>query len=128
MVQIFDAIVAPAFLGGSSEELSQAKQIVTELCCLPLAVDQAGASIASNICTIDAYLQMYSKNRQKLLADPFFKGASDYGRAVYGTWDLSFRAIEAMTNNGTTSDFMRAEAAESAILILQSFAFFHHDN
>jgi len=90
-----------AFLGGSSDELAQAKQIVTELCCLPLAVDQAGASIASHICTIDRYLQMYSRNRQNLLADPFFKGASDYGRAVYATWDLSSRAIEAMANTGT---------------------------
>jgi hypothetical protein len=33
-----------------------------------------------------------------------------------------------MANTGTTSDFVHAEAAESAILILQSFAFFHHDN
>jgi hypothetical protein len=124
-VDAISLLLKAAFLDGSSEELAHAKLIVEELCCLALAIDQAGASIASGICTIDAYLHMYAKHRQELLADPFFNGASDYGRAVYGTWDLSFRAIEVMKN--TASDSM-ARAAESAISILQSFAFFHHDN
>jgi hypothetical protein len=96
-------LLKAAFLDGSSEELAQATLIVTELYFLPLAVDQAAACIASGLCNIGGYLPMYSKHRQKLLADPFFEGASDYGRAVYGTWDLSFRTIEAMTN--IASDF-----------------------
>ena len=67
---------------------------------------------------MDDYLQMYRHHRQSLLADPFFDGASGYGRAVYGTWDLSFTAIE---KKGTPE-------AESAIFILRTFAFFHHEN
>jgi len=102
-----------------SMELRQAaRAIVKELCCLPLAVDQAGAAIASGLCNMDDYLQRYSQHRQALLGDATFKGASDYGCAVYGTWDLSFMAINTM---GTA-------AAESAIFILQTFAFFHHEN
>ena len=124
-VDAISLLLKAAFLGGSSEELGHAKLIVEELCCLALAIDQAGASIASGICTVDAYLHMYAKHRQELLADPFFKGASDYGRAVYGTWDLSFRAIEMMKRAASDS---RARAAESAISILQSFAFFHNNN
>src|ERR1700735_2798554 len=73
-----------------------ARSIVKELCCLPLAVDQAGAAIASGLCNIDDYLHGYSQHRQTLLANPRFRGASNYGRAVYGTWDLSFMAINAM--------------------------------
>lgn len=121
-----ELLLKAAFLDGSSEELKLATLIVRELCCLPLAVDQAGASIASGLCNIDGYLEMYSKHHQILLADPFFKGASDYGCAVYGTWDLSFRAMEAMAN--TAFDLAHVQAAKSAISILQSFAFFHHDN
>jgi tetratricopeptide (TPR) repeat protein len=95
-----------------------ARSIAREPCCLPLAIDQAGAAIASGLCNIDDYLHRYSQHRQALLADPAFKGASNYGRAVYGTWDLSFNAINGMGNR----------AAESAIFILQTFAFFHHDH
>src|ERR1700692_1603521 len=55
--------------------------IVKELCCLPLALDQAGAAIASGLCSIDDYLSRYSQHRRELLADATFEGASNYGRA-----------------------------------------------
>ena len=116
-----------AFLDELSDELRQASQpIVTELCFLPLAVDQAGAAIASGLCDIHNYLQMYSMHHLELLDDPSFKGASKYGRAVYGTWDLSFMAINARAVTGCNS--VDAQAAESAILILHTFAFLHYEN
>ena len=80
----------------SMQARQAARLLVKELCCLPLAVDQAGAAIMSSLCSIDDYLSMYCQHRQELLADPTFKGASNYGRAVYGTWDLSFTAIRKM--------------------------------
>src|SRR5882762_900208 len=101
----------------SAELKEAARPIVKELCCLPLALDQAGAAIASGLCSIDDYLSRYSQHRKELLADPTFEGASNYGCAVYGTWDLSFEAIQVMGNR----------AAESAIFILQTFAFWHHE-
>src|SRR6202795_4621177 len=64
------------------------------------------------------YLHSYSQHCQELLANPTFKGASNDGRGVYGTWDLSFTAIRAMGSR----------QAETAILILKTFAFFHHEN
>src|ERR1700729_2634987 len=54
-----------------------------------------------------------------------YEGASNYDRAVYATWDMSFVAIEALAAG---SDSVDAEAAKSAIVILRTFAFFHHDN
>ena len=116
-----------AFLDSTSDELRQAATpVVTELCCLPLAVDQAGAAIATGLCTIHDYLHMYANHRQSLMTHPSFKGASNYGRAVYATWDLSFNAI--IERASGTSDIMDAEAAQNAIVILQIFAFFHHEN
>ena len=112
-------LLKSALLDGPSMEMkSAAGQIVQELCFLPLAVDQAGAAIANGLCNIDDYLEMYSEHRHELLADHTFQGASKYGRAVYGTWDLSFEAIKARHD----------DASKSAILILQIFAFFHHEN
>ena len=108
-----------ASLDWSHTELREvARPIVKELFFLPLAVHQAGASISSSLCQIDAYLQVYSRYRQKLLANPNFKGESNYGCSVCETWDLSLMAIKAQMT----------KAAEAAISILQTFSFFHHEN
>jgi hypothetical protein len=69
-------LLKAASLDGTSEELRQAsKPIVKELCFLPLAVDQAGATIASGLCDLNDYPQMYSMCRRTLLAHPTFEGA-----------------------------------------------------
>ncbi|KAF5373437.1 hypothetical protein D9615_009492 [Tricholomella constricta] len=98
----------------------EARAIVTELCFLPLAVDQAGTAIARGLVDIDGYLAMYANHRQRLMAYPSFKGATNYGRAVYGTWDMLFEAINSQR---ATSD-----SAKSAIVILETFAFLHPEN
>jgi tetratricopeptide (TPR) repeat protein len=105
---------------------SIAQQIVNELCCLPLAVDQAGASIEAGLCSIDNYLEHLSQHRNKLMNHPSFRGASQYNRTVYETWDLSFKEIESRANK--RSDGHGRAAAQAAILILETAAFLHHEN
>ena len=53
------------------------------------------------------------------MSDPEFKGASDYDRTTYGTWDISMQRIEDMA----AKDGDKALAAQSAIRILRIFAF-----
>src|SRR6202034_1429635 len=119
-------LLKAASLDTTSETLRQASNpIVKELCYLPLAVDQAGAAIACGLCDMDDYLQIYSECCQTLLAHPSFGGASNYNRAVYATWELSFLALEAKVANSKSE--MDTQAAESAIVMLQTFAFFHFD-
>src|SRR3984893_12731659 len=119
-------LLKAAFLDDTSEELRQASMpIVKELRYLPLAVDQAGAAIGCGLCNMGDYLQMYSECRQTLLAHPSYEGASNYGRAVYTTWELSYLALKAKVAKGKSE--MDAQAAESAIVILQTFAFLHFD-
>ena len=105
---------------------SVAQQIVNELCCLPLAVDQAGASIEAGLCSIDNYLEHLSQHRKKFMNHPSFRGASQYNRTVYETWDLSFTEIESRANK--KSDVHGRAAAQAAILILETTAFLHHEN
>ena len=62
-----------------------AQQIVNQLCCLPLAVDQAGASIEAGLCNIDDYLEHLSQHRKNLMNHPSFRGASQYNCTVYET-------------------------------------------
>ncbi len=119
-------LLKSAWLDESSPDMQQAATpIALALCCFPLALDQAGAAIRSGLCTIDGYLAMYSAHRQRLMGHSSYDGASNYGRAVYVTWDLSFVAIE---TRAAGSDLVAANAATSAIVILQTFAFLHHSN
>ena len=113
-------------LDASAGHVEAAKNIVTELGCIPLAVDQAGAYIEAGRCSIDKYLQQLSLHRQTLLSDATFKGASKYDRTVYGTWDLSFKEIKRRA--GRQSSTGDAQAAHAAILILQICAFYNHSN
>ena len=54
---------------------ADALEIVRELFCVPLAIDQAGAYIASGATTIGDYLEKYSDHRQTLLSHSEFTGA-----------------------------------------------------
>ena len=112
-------------LDGSQPDIyAEAHKIVKELFCLPLAIDQAGAFIASGATDIHDYLIKYSQHREILLSHPEFKGASSYNRTVYGTWELSYKEIQ---QRAECNNSQRAKAANSAMLLLALFAFFHFD-
>jgi tetratricopeptide (TPR) repeat protein len=102
----------------------KASEIVKELFCLPLAIDQAGAIIRSGAINIKDYLGIYSQQRKTMLSYPEFRGASKYNRTVYGTWELLYKEIQQRTYS---ADFDQARAAKNAILILAIFSFLHHD-
>ena len=108
----------------SKEFQAEASKIVKELFCLPLAVDQAGAYIASGATTIGDYLAKYSEQQKILLFHSDFTGASKYNRTVYETWELSYKEIQ---RRAKSDDAHKANAANSAILLLELFPFFHHD-
>ena len=111
-------------LDGLPEELEVSKRIVNELCCIPLAINHAGAYIEAGKCDIDQYLRQFSVHQKALMSDATFMGASKYNRTVYGTWDLSFKEIEKRAGRHSTLE--DAQAAQAAILILQICAFYHH--
>ena len=108
----------------SIEFHAEACKIVKELFCLPLAIDQAGAYVASGATTIKDYLSRYSEHREILLSHSEFTGASRYNRSVYRTWELSYEEIEQRAKG---NDVHRAKAAGAAMLLLELFPFFHHE-
>ena len=118
------------FLKASCLELStldvqiQACEIVTELFFFPLAIDQAGAYIASGATSIGDYLAKYSEHRKTLLSHSEFTGASKYNRTVYETWELSYKELQ---QRAKSDDSLKANAAKSAMLLLELFPFFHYE-
>jgi tetratricopeptide (TPR) repeat protein len=107
----------------SPAEHGHIELIVSELCCLALAVDQAASSIATGICRVDEYLDLYKRRRLQLMDDGLFKGASNYGRAVYTTWDISFVELERRASASSPD----SASYKAAILIFRLFSFFHFD-
>ena len=117
-------LLKASHLDASAEHIEGAKNIVTELGCMPLAVDQAGAYINAGRCSIDKYCLHLFLCRQALMSDATFRRASN--QMVYGTWDLSFKEIKKRASGQTSAG--DAQAAHAAILILQICAFYHHSN
>ena len=108
----------------SMEFQAEAAKIVKELFFLPLAIDQAGAHIASGATTIKDYLAKYSEHQKTSLFHSEFTGASKYKRAVYETLELSHKEIQLRAES---KDSHKANAANNAMLLLELFPFFHHE-
>ena len=125
-VDAITLLLKASYLDASAEHIKVARNIVTELGCMPLAVHQAGAYIEAGRCSIDKYLQQFSLHRQTLMSDATFKGASNYDRTVYGTWDLSYKEIKKRASGESSAG--DAQASHAAILILQICAFYHHSS
>ena len=102
-----------------------AKQLVSMLGCIPLAIDQAGAYMMTCRCPLDDYLELYRNNQNRLMSNPSFRGASGYGSSTYGTWEISMKEIEARTVKEIEYE---AVAAQSAIALYKIFAFLHHED
>ncbi|KAH8804032.1 hypothetical protein DL96DRAFT_1823058 [Flagelloscypha sp. PMI_526] len=86
-----------------------AREIVQELGCLALAVNQARAFLAKGICNIGDYLSLYRDNRKALLADKTIQSTDDYKYSVYTTWTISFNQL-----------------SKEAALFLRLLCFMHH--
>ncbi len=68
--------------------------------------------------------ELYTRERDKLMTSADFRGASDYGRNTYETWDISMQKIDDMAK----SIGREAAAAETAIKLLRIFAFLDNTN
>ena len=114
---------------GSGQLMATARMIVSQLGYIPLAIDQAGAYIHRIGCGLDRYLDIYHKQLEskELMSNLSFKGASNYGKSTYGTWEVSMKEIESRASRHSGSE-TESLAAQSAVTLLKYFAFLHYDN
>ncbi|KAJ7061284.1 P-loop containing nucleoside triphosphate hydrolase protein, partial [Mycena amicta] len=76
-----------------NENKIHASQIVQELHCFPLAIEQAGAFISQSPPlqeNISKYLRLYQENKATLLCRKPEQSHGDYEWTVYTTWRISF--------------------------------------
>jgi hypothetical protein len=100
-----------------------ARKLASELGGIPIALDQAGAYMLTTGCGIAHYLELYTNHKHELMSNSDFKGASDYDRTTYGTWNISMKNIENMAAKGVGKESI---ASQSAITILRIVAFLDH--
>ncbi|KAJ7651884.1 P-loop containing nucleoside triphosphate hydrolase protein [Mycena rosella] len=87
-----------------------AAEIVQALWYLPLAIIQAGAFISKSG-TLGTYLDLFKKNKARLLREQPTQSHSDYAWTVYTTWQISFDQL-----------------SEAAKTLLQLWSFLHHES
>ncbi|KAJ6536321.1 hypothetical protein B0H19DRAFT_962838, partial [Mycena capillaripes] len=66
--------------------------LAIELHCFALAISQAGCYIQRH-CTLSKYLELYKGHRDHLLQQAKIQRQTEYGLAVYATWDLSYNKL-----------------------------------
>ncbi|KAF4546132.1 putative kinesin, partial [Lasiodiplodia theobromae] len=108
------------------EEEEHTKKLVVELGYLPLAIDQAGAYMATRSCSAQDYLRRFDRKRVELMQKQSYQRASSHDQAVYATWDVSYATLEQVRDNET--DVEQRKVAQAAIHIQGVFAMLHREN
>ncbi|KAH8824307.1 hypothetical protein DL96DRAFT_1818071 [Flagelloscypha sp. PMI_526] len=105
-----DLLLVGVKLVQSDETMSLVHEIVQELGCLALAINQARAYLAKGLCSLSEYLHLYKQNRQMLLEDHSTQKTDEYAYSVYTTWAISFVRL-----------------SSHASFLFQLLCFMHHD-
>jgi len=87
-------------------EVLHAREIVRELGCLALAIEQASAFIRSSLRDISKFLPIYKTARKKLL-DRKAPGDSQYPISLYATVLVSFERLQAMEYGPDAMNLLR---------------------
>ena len=89
-------------------------ELVVELGCLPLALEQAGAHIRSLQCSLSKYLEQYKLERLQLLsehqANPSWEYESRSRLSVHTTWLLNFEYVKNSKYGEIATRFVHAAA------------------
>ncbi|KAH8836100.1 hypothetical protein DL96DRAFT_1703034 [Flagelloscypha sp. PMI_526] len=105
-----ELLLGSVVVNGNPETDRIATDIVQQLGCLALAINQARAFLAQDICSLSEYLPMYMQNRRKLLDTKFVQSTDDYDHTVYTTWVISFEKL-----------------SSTAALLFELLCFMHHE-
>ena len=99
---------------GAAGQENKLNELVVELGCLPLALEQAGAHIRSLQCPLSKYLEQYKLERLLLLsehqANPSWEYESRSRLSVHTTWFLNFEYVKNSKYGEIATRFVHAAA------------------
>ncbi|KAJ6506694.1 hypothetical protein C8R45DRAFT_1175853 [Mycena sanguinolenta] len=107
-VQLADEIVKVSFQAWIL--YTKIVDVIKALWHFPLAIVQAGAFISKSE-ALNTYLDLFAKNRTKLLKEKPTQTYDNYASAVYTTWEMSFKKL-----------------SNQAAMFLQLCSFLHRDD
>jgi hypothetical protein len=96
---VYFLLTRAAISNRPQEVVDEARRIVEELGCLPLAVEQAATYIRLSQ-NIFEYLNAYRQNRKALLSERL-EGNYPYKDSVATTWKMSFQQLKTTNPNST---------------------------
>ena len=98
----------------AADQDNMLNELVVELGCLPLALEQAGAHIRSLQCPVNKYLKQYKLERLQLLsehqANPSWEYESRSRLSVHTTWLLNFDYVKKSKYGEVATRFVHAAA------------------
>ena len=108
-------LVTRCGINDSTQQKAALDELVRELGCLPLALEQAGAHIKALQCPICTYLEEYKIQRLNLLSQhprstPLWEYESKHRLAVHTTWLLNFEYVRKSPHGEIASHFVQAAA------------------
>jgi hypothetical protein len=108
-----------------SRESILAMELVNELGCLPLAIDNAAALIRDGA-TLASYLRDLRDWRVRIFDDPRFQSTSANNPTVYATLELSHKTL--MSRRKRHGRQFAGRSARLALKVLGLLSFFHHES
>lgn len=98
----------------AARQENELDELVNELGCLPLALEQAGAHIRSLQCPLSKYLEQYKRERLHLFCEhpvnPVWEYESLSRLSVHTTWLLNFEYVKTSKYGEIATRFVQAAA------------------
>jgi hypothetical protein len=104
----------------SAEHAADCLKLVKALGNLPLMIDQAGVCVRRKHCTLREYIEIFEKEKARVLNSDEFPTTSDRDKAIFATFEVTHKMIERLV---VSEDEQKAVGARHALQLLTLFGF-----
>ncbi|KAI1075822.1 FabD/lysophospholipase-like protein [Whalleya microplaca] len=103
---------------------AEALELSTALGYLPLALEQAGATLRMRDYEISEYAEILENHRDDLLKASGSEDIPAGLQAVYASFDVTYKVLNSRAHDASSDE--QSKAARSALQLLSLFSFFHY--
>ncbi|KAI0008902.1 FabD/lysophospholipase-like protein [Xylariaceae sp. FL0662B] len=111
--------------GSDMKKWTEAMNLSEMLGYLPLALEQAGATLRMRDYGISQYAEILENHRNDLLKASGSENIPAALQAVYTSFDVTYKVLNTRAHDASNEE--QAEAAKNALQLLSLFSFFHNE-